>query len=197
MSYIIKDLRGKLPVHKTKKPKKRSNVDRIVCHCTASDNQDPFKTARYDITPDPKNHICKTGCPTFTYHDAITQDGTMYRCVNYTDITWHAGLYNSRSIGVVMMFNPDKEPPTDIQFQVLKEHLVNLCKIFNLPASSILGHREVPGMWTIIGKGSKKYKKWCPGQMIDLHQLRSDVATMIDTDMSDDEVNLEFFKDKK
>jgi len=47
-----------------------------------------------------------------------------------------------------------------------------LCLYLKIYPKDVIGHREVPGMWTWIGKGSKKYKKTCPGMKVDLDKLR-------------------------
>jgi N-acetyl-anhydromuramyl-L-alanine amidase AmpD len=177
MAYTIKDIRADLPVHKTKKPKQRKTADTIVVHCTASKNQDPFKLALYDITPSPENHISTSGCPTITYHDYIINNGTLFHCVDYTSITWHAGLYNTKSIGVVLAYEGlDNIYPATAQMQTLVEHLMRLCLYMHILPENVIGHREIPGMYTIIGEGSKKYKKKCPGLMINLDQLRQNIT---------------------
>jgi len=81
MTVKIVDITDKLPVHKTKRWKRRTKINRIVVHTTSSDNQDPFKTARYHISA--PNHISKTGCPTICYHDFITKAALVYRCNDY------------------------------------------------------------------------------------------------------------------
>lgn len=180
MAYTMQDIRATLPKHKTKKWKKRNTADTIVVHCTAGDNQDPVQTALYHITPSPDNHLCKTGAPGLAYHDFINKAGVLYRCNSYQDITWHAGLYNTRSIGVVMAYTGKAGvSPTTEQMKTLEEHLVFLCLCLHILPKNCIGHREVPGMYTIVGKGLKKFKKECPGMMVDLDALRRRVTTRL------------------
>jgi hypothetical protein len=40
----------------------------------------------------------------------------------------------------------------------------------------VIGHREVPGMWLLLGNGSKKYKKTCPGMGVNMNVLRGEVT---------------------
>jgi hypothetical protein len=158
-----------------------------VVHETASDNQDPNKTARYHITPSPDNSLCKSGAAGIAYTDYITKEGLIYHCNFYTDVTWHASLYNTRSIGVGMAYKSmDKQgrevyAPTDEQFLALEEHLTAMCLNLKILPQGIIGHREVPGMFTIVGKGLKKYKKTCPGLLVDLNKLRLNIAYRVQT----------------
>jgi N-acetyl-anhydromuramyl-L-alanine amidase AmpD len=170
------DIRNDLPRHATKKWKKRDKITHIIVHTTASDNQDPFKTARYHISSN--NHISPGGCPGITYHDFITKEGIIYHCSDYQDWIWHAGLYNKHSVGVVMAFKGQVDiiSPTEKQYDALLKHLVVLCLYFKVLPSNVIGHREVPGMFTILGKGSVKYKKTCPGMSVNLDRLRSEVT---------------------
>lgn len=165
------DIRHKLCRHPTKAWKKRPKITHIVVHTTASDNQDPFKTNAYHIGP---NHISSTGCPKITYHDFITKEGVVYHCNDYEERVWHAGTMNKVSIGVVMAFRGqiDTNSPEPIQFDALLKHLTILCLYLKILPRNVIGHREVPGMYTLLGKGSVKYKKTCPGMSIDLDQLR-------------------------
>jgi N-acetyl-anhydromuramyl-L-alanine amidase AmpD len=181
MAYPIKDIRRTIPRHKTKVPKKRVNADTIIVHTIASDNQDPNKTALYHVTPSKDNHISKTGCPTVAYADFITKDGTLYHCVDYTSVTWHAGLYNTRSLAVVLAYRGQDSgvSPTELQMQTLEEHLTFLCLYLHISPVNILGHREIPGMFILLGNGSKRYRKECPGMMINLDQLRYDVTCRV------------------
>lgn len=180
MTRKLIDIRARLPRHKTRKWKTRNKADTIVVHTTASDNQDPFKTNAYHIKAGEQNHISKEGCPRICYHDYVTKDGTVYHCNNYTDWTWHAGLYNKRSIGVVMAFRgQDNDKPEPNQYLALIEHLVILCLYLKILPKRVIGHREIPGMWTLLGNGSKKYKKTCPGMSVDMDALRAEITTRL------------------
>lgn len=178
------DIRNSIPKHPTKKWSKRNSIDTIVVHCTASTQQDPNKVALYHIKP---NHISSTGCPTLCYHDFIDATGLVYHCNSYENSTWHAGLYNSRSIGIVMAFEgKDLVVPPKEQYDVLVKHLITLCLYIKILPENVIGHREVPGMFTIVGKGSKKFKKACPGMGVDLDKMRDDVIRGLQTRLKDE-----------
>ena len=179
------DIRRTIPRHITRKWKTRSKADRIVVHTTASNNQDPNKTARYHVTPSENNHISKKGAPGLCYTDFITKTGTVYHCNDYQDITWHCGKWNTRSVGVVMAFKgQDGDSPEEAQYTALLEHLVILCLYLNIPPNHVIGHREVPGIMTILGNGSRKYKKKCPGMGINLDEMRKDLTGRIQRRLS-------------
>jgi N-acetyl-anhydromuramyl-L-alanine amidase AmpD len=185
MAYPIKDIRKTIPKHKIKKPKKRKNADTIVLHCTASDNQDPNKTASYHVTPGKDNHLCKTGAPTVAYTDIITKAGILYHCTNYTDVTWHAGNWNDRAIGIALAYKGlAGEPPTELQMFTLHEHLTFLCLYLHISPTRIFGHRECPFMSTITGKGVKIFRKECPGMSINLDKLRLEIILRLQKRLS-------------
>lgn len=180
MAYKLQDIRSTIPKHKTRKWSKQKNVKRIGVHTTASDNQDPNKTARYHSTPSPDNHISEKGAPGLCYHDFITKVGVVYHCNDYDDVTWHWGMWNTNSVGVCLAYRgQDGEDPPEEMMQALREHLVILCLYLKVYPQDIYGHREVPSMYTILGNGSKKYKKTCPGMAIDLDELRDTVTRML------------------
>lgn len=184
MAKVI-DIRRSLPRHKKRKWAKRDNVSRIIVHTTASNNQDPYKTAHYHITPGPQNHLSKRGAPGIAYHDFITKAGEVYHCNDYQDSTWHCGVWNKSSVGVCMAFRgQDNVSPTPQQAKALEEHLTILCLYLKILPKRIRGHREVPGMVTILGNGSKKWKKTCPGLAVDLDKLRRDVTLRLQRRLS-------------
>lgn len=174
------DIRSTIPVNKKRKPKKRYKAKYIVVHTTASKNQDPNRTAKYHVTASPRNHISKRGAPTMCYHDFITKDGTLYHCVNYTSITWHAKGLNNYSIGLVMAFKGQTgEAPTTEQYNTLVRQLVTLCLYMKILPKHVLGHREVPRFRFLLGLLSKapgKFKKTCPGMGVDLDKLRKEIT---------------------
>jgi hypothetical protein len=170
----VVDLRGKLPVHPVRRWKKRKKITQIVVHSTFSNNQDPYKTARYHVGP---NHISKKGCAGIVYHDYISQDGTVYRCNDYADWTWHAGWINRWALGVTMAFRGLKGTiPPVLQYQAMIRHVTKLALYLGVQPKKIRGHREIPGFFKIFGKGSKKYMTTCPGLGIDLKAMRRDVT---------------------
>lgn len=188
MPYSLVDIRATIARSKTRKWPRRnaSQIDTIVVHTSASDNQDPNKTAKAHIAPGPQNHISTKGCESIAYHDFITEEGIIYHCNDINAATWHCGIWNKRSIGVVMAFRGQDQhtdgtyaKPTDPQWNALKHHLVVLCLYAGILPERIVGHREVPGMVTILGKGSKRYKKTCPGLGVDLDALRHEVTLQL------------------
>jgi N-acetylmuramoyl-L-alanine amidase len=169
------DIRKDLPKHPTRTwaTRDKKKIDTIIVHCTGGTNQDPKATAKYHITPGPQNKIDIKGAPGICYHDFIDRTGTIYHCNDYTDITWHSGSINGRSIGVVMAFEgKDKILPPTEQMVALVNLLTTICLYTKILPERVMGHREVPGMYILTGKGSKVFRKVCPGMGIDLDKLR-------------------------
>jgi len=181
----VVDIRGLLPWHPKRRWAKRSRVDKIVLHTTASDNQDPFKTNAYHIRPGKQNHISRRGCPHIAYHDFITKNGTVYRCNSYDDWTWHAGIWNRHSIGIVMAFRgQDGNPPPEPQYKAAMERCTQLCLWFHILPKNVKGHREAPGIVIYLGHGRKKYRKTCPGMGVDLDEVRHEITLRLQRKLS-------------
>lgn len=89
------DYRHRMPRHPTKRYQRRVYATDILGDCThhtAGKNQDPVRTAQYDIAPG--NHVSATGCPGFTYTFAISSVvglGQALLCNDLENITWAQG----------------------------------------------------------------------------------------------------------
>lgn len=184
MNKSYTDVRETLPRHATKKYKRRalSAIDMIVVHCSDAD-WTLEQLADYDIKP---NHISKTGCPAVTYHDVIMKDGHLYHCLDYTERSWHAGKWNGRSAAVCLMYRatnkvkgkPNYHPPEDA-VKRLTRHLTSLCLGLKVLPKDIRGHRELEDtgwVWKLVpgdsGKKRKSLLKWCPGQFVNMDEVR-------------------------
>lgn len=162
----IIDIRSTIPRHKTKKWNKRNTATHIVVHCTAGTNQNPNVTAKFHIE---SQQLSKTGAPSIAYTDFIDKQGTLYHCNSYSDITWHAGSYNTKSIGVVLAYpGTKKDYPTTVMMDTLETHLTYLCIYLHIDPRNVIGHREIKGV-----------TKNCPGPNLDLDMLRSKVTMKI------------------
>lgn len=186
----IKDIREELPKHSNKTYAKRTQdqIKRIVLHCTGplpnGDNEEIIrKIATYDVNPG--NHISDTGCPAYTYHYTIGKRGEIFYTLGLEDISWHCGLWNPGSIGIVMLFDPkdiNNETPSvspDIeQIDSAVRLSAALCLKLGLKPNCV-GHRELKGTGFTIFKGSRKLRKTCPGLVVDLDKYRYEVAKHI------------------
>ncbi len=105
------------------------------------------------------------------YHLVIRPDGIVDQCLYLTDTGAHAARFNLKSIGVAIVAEHEdftEHPPTGEQWL----SLVELCVIFRDMGMTIHGHTE-------LGKGATSDpKKDCPGPMVPLDELRSEVALM-------------------
>lgn len=185
------NISGSLPRHPTKAYSKRSSfsIKRIVVHTTNWDTT-VHKLAKYDVTPyfvlggkKIYNHISKTGCPAITYHEVIMNDGVVYKTLDQTEIAWHVGIWNSGSLGIALMYiatNPltgkDEYAPLDKQLRSLQTRCGDLCLQLGITPQNVVGHRELKGTGWFFSKGSKMFRKTCPGMLLDLDVLRKNVA---------------------
>jgi hypothetical protein len=60
---------------------------------------------------------------------------------------------------------------------------VKLCEQFSIGPNKIYGHREVPGMYVLLGNGSRRYRKTCPGMGVDMKRVRSIISVILQVRM--------------
>jgi len=73
----------------------------------------------------------------------------------------HVKDHNHYSIGICLIGNLDKKPPTKEQIQTLIQFLKSKMKEHNIPSENIKGHNEFPGV-----------TKTCPGKFVDMDKIR-------------------------
>ena len=92
---------------------------------------------------------------------------------------WVAGAhcidYNQISIGICLIGDIDRTPPTQPQTDTLIRTLTDLCIKYHIPAKNILGHRE-----TLSGQAQGKT---CPGKLLDMNQIRSLVQKQLQNNL--------------
>lgn len=79
----------------------------------------------------------------------------------------HAKGFNERSVGICLIGNFDKEPPSADLIFVLCSLIRDLQRVFKIPRDQVLGHRE-----TFV-KLNQPVEKTCPGTAFDLNALRA------------------------
>lgn len=150
----IIDLRSYLPTHATRRFPKRNigQVDTIVIHHTAGPSTQTVKSiAQYHSGP--SSHVCNGGCPGICYHYVINRAGKIYLCNPLESLVYHAAPMNTKSIGVCLIGNFDKIPPTQAQLDAL-DYLIPYLRTNLLKKElQVIGHRDACN-------GCKS----CPGQ---------------------------------
>lgn len=172
-----RDITKLLPRHPEKKYKKRplSKIKRIVVHTTDMEI-DPYELAKFDIGP---NHISSSGCPAITYHELVMPNGFVYKTLDFNEISWHAGPWNTSSIAIAMSFKAtdpktgkDRWGPTDKALAAVVRECGRLCLKLGIEPTKVVGHRELYLTGWFWVKGSKRLRKTCPGLKVDLEELR-------------------------
>lgn len=183
------DLVASLPRHPTKRYDLRSvtEISKVVVHTTDWDTT-PEKLAEYDVTPyfivngkKIYNHISKTGCPGITYHEGISKSGQLVQTLGWEEISWHAGNHNNSSLGIALYYKSQKSgvdvyAPTLKQMQTLWCRCGHICLSLDLRPSAVVGHRELSGTGWFWEKGSKRLRKTCPGLLVNMDEVRLNVA---------------------
>jgi len=189
----INNISKDLARHPTKKYKTRliSKIDTIIIHCSDHATATPEDIARWDITPTYealgkvyKNNLSDTGAPGMTYHDFVYANGDAAHCQDYNVVTWHAAGHNTRSLSVCIQYRAtgNKKPPTKKCLSKLVRLLTFQCLYLGiLPVlGKTKGHRECKGTGFIFDTtGKKKLRKTCPGLLVDLDDMRKQVATRL------------------
>lgn len=158
-------------------------IDQLVVHCTADDDlqgEDVWSIIKYHTH---SNHVCKgeAGCWTICYHYYIEksqEDTVVWKTVPHDIVTFHAGYWNKRSLGIVLD-KKERDMVSGEKYEALVELLAKLCIQYTLhPMIAIVGHRNL--YWTGWRMDEKKgiilRNKTCPGELNpNINQLKLDV----------------------
>jgi len=162
---------------------KASPIRRIVFHCTDSEGWSPQRLSEFFVS--------ERGFPVCGYHYYVTKD-KIYHMVGENIVTYHAGGYNTASVGFSIGYFASRDEATNIKLNpVLYDNAVSLAtylclKFHVIPKktfpyySGLVGHRELPGTGFFKDKQDHIHlRKTCPGMAIDLDVFRYKVARKI------------------
>lgn len=121
----------------------RENVKYIIVHQSATPRQD---TTFEGI----KRYHLSLGWGNIAYHYFIDMNGKINKGRNERTAGTHtkANQMNTKSFGVCLAGNFDREKPTKEQIKALASVLQKLRTTYKIPYENILGHLEVPGAMT-------------------------------------------------
>lgn len=123
-----------------------SRITGIVVHHSASDYGGPKEIARF--------HTGTRGWPGIGYHFVISSDGTINQTNHIDTVSYHVGNFNTPTIGICLIGNLSKHPPTPNQLESLKGLIGHL--------KSLLGR-------DLTVKGHRDYNPTeCPGRLMKL-----------------------------
>lgn len=125
----------------------------LVIHCSASDRS---LTSVRNIRD---WHLAR-GWKDIGYHKIIDITGKVHQGRPDTEVGAHAAGFNSRSLGICLIGDFDKDvlDERDPQFKALVQVCATLCRRYGIPAGRIIGHRDV---YKLLGQ---KVAKTCPGR---------------------------------
>lgn len=118
------------------------------------------------------------------YTFLVDGSGDWWQCLRLTDTGKHARRWSAPMVGVGVIGDFRKRPPTPAQRASLVDGLGEMCPAFGIhPLATwwsgsvsvprIAGHDELPG-------GSSDPTKVCPGALLSVRDLRRDVALAIE-----------------
>jgi len=163
----IIDLRGKLPVHATKRynSRKLSDIRSIALHHSLTTSGSAEAFARY--------HVTTNGWPGIGYAYVIGRDGIVYQCWDHTTVSYHVGNSNKHALGICLVGDFRTQQPTSEQYAAALE-LVRWLQT-QLPGLVVKGHSEYPEYaW-----------KACP--VISVDKFRRDLSEGVETPMTAEE----------
>ena len=129
-------------------------INKIIVHQSLAD-WTTQRTHEYHISV--QSHLKPgTGAPAIAYHYTIEKDGTIYKCNEDTDVTWHTAGENIHGLGICVLGdfawkeNVNGKSPTHEQIKSLRELLNYLTFKYKISRANVYGHKD-------FGKES------CPG----------------------------------
>ncbi|MCO7223570.1 N-acetylmuramoyl-L-alanine amidase [Pleionea sp. CnH1-48] len=104
-------------------------------------------------------------------------DGTLEKGRELSRMGAHARGINHRSVGICCIGHGDYDDFTDAQKTTLFQLVNRLMTQFDIPIEKVIGHREIN---SLVDQGvvSSSYRtsKSCPGNKVDMHQIREAIA---------------------
>jgi N-acetylmuramoyl-L-alanine amidase len=125
------------------------------------------------------HHVRTNGWATNGYHWLVTKDGTAHRTPRRLD---QAGAHTAGAndtLGVCVAGDGDSEPWRLAQWRGVLRLLVALCQEHGWSADQVCGHREAPRVFRATPTG-----KTCPGRLVDLDEVRSELAEALAAERS-------------
>ena len=99
------------------------------------------------------------------YHFVIRKTGVIDQCLTLSDHAPHARRWNASGLAVAVVGDFRVHEPAPAQVEALRA----FCGLRVLYGLQVVGHTELPG-------ASKDKNKQCPGNKLNMNQLRSDAA---------------------
>lgn len=166
--------------------RKTTSIDLLVIHHTADNDdivgKDVYKIINYHTHP---NHVCSTGCWTMCYHyyiENVEEKPIVWHAVPDHIVTFHAGKWNKRSLGIVV--DGDKDSPIESdkgKYESTIQLLADLCIKYDLnPYIAILGHKHLYWYGWKMNSGKFMLNTECPGAL-DIKRMRQDVSDLLST----------------
>jgi len=163
--------------------RKQDDIFYIILHHTVMDDEpidaDVYKLIKYFSSEN--NHITPgKSLPCFAYHEVmevVDNKITFFETAHPTDITYHAGAWNSESYSISIN-QMDYDELTIEQYKMLVIRLAELCIQLNISPIFIRGHRELKGTGWYIRNKKFGLRKTCPG-FINMSVLRQEVVEQL------------------
>lgn len=126
----------------------------IIIHHTGAEEKDTEQVYRY--------HTKSLGWRDIGYNFVIERDGTVVkgRSLDIKGAHCNYGDMNTVSIGIALIGNFEKHPPTANQINSLYSFCGQLTSYFKIEPKNILGHKEV------------SHDTACPGKYLDMEAVR-------------------------
>jgi N-acetyl-anhydromuramyl-L-alanine amidase AmpD len=151
----IKNIAGELEKHPSKNYGRRllSQIKKVIIHHSATTSGSPESYARY--------HVKENDWPGIGYHFVIQKSGQIFQTNNLSTISYHTSGQNTRSIGIALTGDFDKQNPTAAQVDSLVSLIQSIQKELGRKLA-IEGHNEHSA-------------KSCPGDRLNVDDIERQV----------------------
>lgn len=103
------------------------------------------------------------------YHYVIRRDGRIENGRGLDEVGAHVRGLNSQAIGICFSGHGDLQPLTEKQLSSGLRLTKTLMKLYGIPVSNIIGHREV----NKILPPKYHVSKTCPGKLVNMDNIRA------------------------
>lgn len=115
------------------------------------------------------------------YHFVVRLNGDIEEGRALNEVGAHTRGLNSQAIGICFSGHGDLQPLTEAQMSKGIALTVALCRLYNIPARNVIGHREVNELVQQKQLAIEyRVSKTCPGRLVDMREVRARVQEVLD-----------------
>ncbi len=150
-------------------------INAIVLHTAASYYWKAKRVVHPSAADIDRYHREHNGWRMIGYHWYVEQDGHAVPGRRDDEVGAHVGGLNLHTLGLCVSGHGDFEAWNERQRREVLRKCAEWCQLYALPVDRVIGHREAERF------GAPPVHKTCPGVLIDLDELRAELARRLET----------------